>query len=523
MKPGWIIRSLRVGVLFIFLCSFVRLISDYDVTDDILISFPMYPIFVFFDALKEKTIASILFPLFISIIFCFPIRKSYSSIYGILVIERIKTFFMIIGYTFVFIGATLFQRSYSGEEWGLFISIVYFIWLQFGLKGFDRQDFLSYIGVKKTIDDSGKSYIAVLMVNCIVYLVLAIELYICYNDARMPVCEIKIQDALVQDISSNGEYGLSITKKSSKETPLSKGDPEDKWETSLIDLIKRDSILIERSVAYSTLKFARDDQYICMAESDHKGKKEDLVFYTKGMKEIKKMHQLKGGENASTRNFRFNYDGKYLLTIGWSASLWDYENGKCMVNYKGIYDLVWMGNNSYIAFQSYDDLQKGYKVKISLNEILKDGCIQETVKPQMTHDIENKVRRLKKRDEFLREFDEKLVCVVTTGVAKNNFLNYESHIVFFDVEREKDIFSLSSGNEIVDVVFIPNTNRFLVIERMKNKKIRIGVWDLEKKKREKTIFLQGANEGSDRRHVKVIEGGGKLVVMGETTKIWSLE
>lgn len=234
MKAIWMLRSLRFGALLIFLCTFIRFVSNCEVTDDVLISFPMYPIFILFDALNEKLVASVLFSLLVNLIFWLPINKVYHSIYGILVIERCKAFFMVIGYIFVFMGATLFQRSYLGEGWGLLISVGYFAWLQYGLKAFDNAEFLSYTGIKAPVEESPRSYIVVGIIHCVVYLTLAAELHAPDDNARLFVKEIETPNSIAKDISLDGKSALLVAKSRAIGTyPL-----REKREISIIDLEK---------------------------------------------------------------------------------------------------------------------------------------------------------------------------------------------------------------------------------------------------------------------------------------------
>lgn len=75
----------------------------------------------------------------------------------------------------------------------------------------------------------------------------------------------------------------------------------------------------------------------------------------------------------------------------------------------------------------------------------------------------------------------------------------------------------------MDTAFYPEKNQFIVIERMKDLRIRISFWDLKKRKRERMVFLNGIKDGSKKEHLKIVNGEKGFVELREIAKFWMID
>lgn len=209
--------------------------------------------------------------------------------------------------------------------------------------------------------------------------------------------------------------------------------------------------------------------------------------------------------------------------------IWSYGDGNKIAVYsepKSHYDLVWVDQNAYVVFRFYEvslNSMIGYNMEVSLNTILLDGSVKEQSREKITYDMNEKRAKVGIGTRFIKNIDEKSICTVVGGNKVYGIFNYMSYMDFWDIEKERKLFSYSTGNEIMDTAFYPEKNQFIVIERMKDLRIRISFWDLKKRKRERMVFLNGIKDGSKKEHLKIVNGEKGFVELREIAKFWMID
>ena len=163
------------------LCILIRLIIDYEFSYPILISFPLFfvghlnPDFWFSLSLfphisEKKEIISLVYPILVNIILWFPIKNVYHSVYGIVWVEKWKSFFSMLRSVALLLLVCFFGREHvGGYFWGALISIAYYIYLRYAINRLKDERIL----VEGKISDLGnrmnlKKNFAVLFIHIVI-------------------------------------------------------------------------------------------------------------------------------------------------------------------------------------------------------------------------------------------------------------------------------------------------------------------------------------------------------------------
>lgn len=158
MRKIGVITSLRIGAFLCLLCITIWVISEYEFTNQVVMSFPLlsvgawafFPLSLFSEGVGEKGIAALVYPLCVNVLLWLPMRKAYYNIYGFVWIEKWKAFFGMVGYGISLIVLIFFFRSLILTIcfWGFCISTLYYVYLRWCLKALEDEDFLSYAKVR---------------------------------------------------------------------------------------------------------------------------------------------------------------------------------------------------------------------------------------------------------------------------------------------------------------------------------------------------------------------------------------
>lgn len=520
MEKKSVLDFLRFGAYISFLCIAGSLILDYEFTDPILISFPLF-LSGFSPVLKEKESALLIYPLFVNVILWLPITKVYRSICGILWVEKWKAFFLIMQYIcYSAISFIFLPMEFRGSMWGLLISIIYYVCMRCSIKSLKKGTLFKNEKTNESIGGKGKSLVAVITIHIIAFFSLVAQSQMGNYNVQEMDREIKIPEADIQDISDNGENILYLT---SQPNLSSRG--RKKYDVNVLNL--ENGFIWRRNGVEdgNCFKFSKDDKYVFIDAFDEN----KLEVYNLKTGDIVKEFDFKERRPSLLGNIELSKDDLFFSNAGRISVIWKYDNGERTAIYedpKGYYELIWMNQNSYILFRKHEYVmdfffQTGIEVK--WNKILENGNIREELKEKIALDIRYNRNEVGVGNTFIRDIDEENICTVVAGRDPNGILNRVSYIDFWDVKNEKKLFSLCTGTEIIDIVFLPKKNQFIVIERMKNDDVRVGFWNLEEREKERNVFLRGIENNRKRKEIKVIKEGKEICELSSKAKIWKID
>lgn len=535
------IDSLRITALFCLLCVLGRHVFDYEFNSVILGNFPLFSIGVFTsfpvisntlysDVLEEKRIGSLLYPLLVNVLLWLPVRITYYSIYGVLLVEKWKTFCMVLISAILFIGANLlFVFGTEKYFWGFLISAIYYIYLKQTLKNFEKEK--DTIDIKNN-DIEVKNYQKFLVVSFI-HIIVFISLVMEYHhqadmeQKELPIQEIRIPgtdgDTIVHDISLDKKKVLFQTRLSYFDSP-----GKNKFMISMLDLEKGEIWNKKSSEYINFLQISKEGKYVSFSERDEKKKVERLKICELENGNIIREFEFEENLFPLIQKLDFSEEEIYLISKGMPVTIWRFSDEKRLISYKdnmGIYDSVWVGRDSYILSRRYEYYKNSYlkdAVEINWNKIMGNGYIEVNKRNKIEIEIDNKINGFKYKDMFMKKIDKRSICTVIIGNDEEDILNCKSYIDFWDVEKETLLFSFTSGNEVLDVAFFPDENKFYIIERMKNQKLRVGIWNLKEKEKERYIFLRGFKTDIKREKIKLVKQGKEIIELGKTIKVWKI-
>lgn len=542
MRKIRVLYLLRLGAFFSFLCILMRFFIKYDFADPILLSLPfftngflggemIFPGSHLALAIEDKGISSLLYPALVNVIFWLPIKKAYHSLYGIIWVEKWKTQGLIIIYCLNFIVTfpTIYFSSNRTKHCiiGLFISIAYYIYLKYSLKAIKKNDFLVYAEVNDCGDPiDRKKLLAIALIHFVAFFSMLVESSIKTDDARMMVEEIKIPGVFIKDISPDGERILLLKKQLDTERKQEKNHEMIMSDTKGECIWKKKGIKSE-----DFMGFLKENRYVYLVGRDNK--KQELYDIKTG--DMVRSFELEKYSAVGVKNIEFSKDDLFLSNTSWGSTIWNYDSGVKVVtyeNFKGRNRLIWVDENSYILFRKYELNEfYNYGIEISLNIISPNGSLKNIKKSNITDDMKQKLDEVGFRTIFIKNIDENSICTVVGG-GNSSFFSYLSYIDFWDVESENKIFSLVTGNEVLDIIFLPEKNRFIIVERMRNliienvrtRRIRVSFWNLKEKKREGIVFLKGIEENVKRDNFRVIKDATELAVLSDfSIKLWKID
>lgn len=242
----------------------------------------------------------------------------------------------------------------------------------------------------------------------------------------------------------------------------------------------------------------------------------------------KKTFPIKSRKYPQIEKVGFSKNNLFFFEAGRVCTIWDYESENKVAVYEDVdstYDLIWLNENQYVLFRKYKKSGDGFGVHdidITWNEILMDKSIKERTRKKIASYMVDKTEEVGLRNLFIKDIDEKTICTVVGGSPQNGIFAYENYIDFWDVETERKIFSLNTGNEMLDVVFLPEKSQFLIIERRKDHKVKVSFWDLKEKIKIRELFLAGVDMSAKRKDIEIINGGEEMIVLAYSKKGWKL-
>lgn len=341
------------------------------------------------------------------------------------------------------------------------------------------------------------------------------------EDMRPPIQEVKIEGGGIKDVAVYAEKILLLQTRD-----YTFSDKKEWYEVSVADLAGRK--LWEK-------KYAEYPKYFnCLVDGKHVLTEENgngLKIYDIYTGERIRSFAFHEKDAFAIKNVAFSEDASYFSMKDEVFSIWEYGTGRRIAAYEkqdGLCALLWMGRNTYLLSKkskSIMDSSHSDELAFTWNKILPDGNIEAVEKEQISDDVNCKIYKTERRNNLLKAIDEKSVCTVVDGHGRYGFFEYVSYMDPWDVENEAAVFSFTGGNEILDVVFLPERNQFILIEMMRNKSARVSFWNLETKQKERTVFLQGMKKNVRREKLRVIKGGEELVSFeeGGAVKVWRLD
>lgn len=541
LKKFRAIDSLRIGALFSLLCILGRHVLEYECNDAILSNFPLFSIGIFTsfpmiagslysNVMEEKRFGSLVYPLLVNVILWLPLRKKYHSIYGLILVEKWKTFCMVLISSILLIGNYLLFSHGAGKYfWGFMISEAYYIYLKRILKRFEKEKVVFNAEEDTVIVKHCRRFLLVSLMHIVVFISLAMEYHyqVEMEEKQLPIQEIEIPkadaDTLIYDISPDGKRVLFQSTLSYFDSP-----GKSKYMISVYDLDQNKTEGIKSNVYTEFMQFSPINESIILSDYNAERKTELIKICELENENITKVFVFEENLFPQIQSLNFNKDATFLFNEGIPKTIWRYSDARRIVTYgddKDAYDLAWVGEDAYILsrrYGSYRNASLWINVEVSWNEILEDGTIKRESKNEIGINMVAKINSLNYGNMFMKNINEKTLCIVVCGSDRKDIFNYKSYIDFWDVENERNLFSLTCENEVLDVVAFPEKNSFLIIEKMKNKKLRVSIWNLEKKKKEKEILLQGFKKDVKREKIKVIKQGEELVELGKFVKIWKI-
>lgn len=512
-----LMHYLRIAAFSSLFLIALRFFSDYEFSDEVLIAFPMFYSF-FPGALEDKRISSLFFPLLVNIILWCRMKEINNILYGILFVEKWKFCILVLWFSILLLGHLFFYPNSIGKNLcALFISIISYLSLNLAFESFkkSRSSHINRDGKKDDI--SFKNLTGVLLVHVGIFFLFSIEGQLNIQNLISPSSEIKLPKEFqgdIKDVSLDGNKIIFVSN-------------EEMNKLQVIDLIDDERYEITTSNRIDTARFLEDDTAVVIGEGNIPSREDNKLNYHL------KIYNLETGEEVREYNIA-TYLGNLMLELGFSKNgdffsgsgyfykIWECKSRKCIISYseKDVErELTWISPNTYMVVQRnyWEDM-----IKVTWNRILKNRNVEKLTKNKMGEYLGKEMKDLYVKELFSRDIDGKYICVVTNGVPLNGLFHYRSNMSFWDVENENMIFSLSGNYQILDTVFLPESNKFLIMEKMKNSTIRISCWNLKTKEKEKLIYLKRKNRLNDGEKIKLRKNGEQVIEIKDVIKIWDI-
>lgn len=530
-----VIRYFSLGCL-LFIA--VWLMSDYEFSDGVLYGFPMF-CFPYKGVIADKKVVALLFPLIMNIALWIPYKKSYSLIFGIWTVEKWKSLLIAIASGIILVGSVMFMPVGSGEFfWNFFFAIGYFILLHYGLKEISGEEFIKRNQIEEksqTIESKTRAAAVVYVVLVIAYIAeFSLQCYYTPLPSESTV-NYSVGGGIVTDISSDEKTLISYV--DDRDRNDDSKTPKGKFEVRDMETGNVMHVLDQSNVVYG--QYGADDSQLIVQKVNYDKKEGWFELY-----DIKTGEMIKDfphvGELASTVNeIQYSTDKKYFAARERFITIWDYDEEKLLKKYNNfnyVEEFIWLDHNKYFVIQenierfpilpeNQERWTKPVKWKAELGEITKDKDIKIIEKNKIAKIVGDKMAGLYYEDVYMESLkNEKVVAVVVRGIPSNGWFRRRSYLLFWDVEKEEVIFSLDSNYDMNDIRVFPEENCFVVIEGIKSDwagrgRRKVTVWNLQTKKKEKTIIIRN-KKGGRRRYQKITQCGIKIIIFGKEVSIW---
>lgn len=527
MRDLNLIYVLRFSFLAVLLTIYFSVVSDYEFSNDILYAFPMYSLVVPIKNLREKNLIFLIYPILVNIILWIPLKKSYSSIYGMLYIEKWKTFLVILWFLFILLTTSLFGRvSDTNVIWGMIISGIYYCFLRYSLKCLRRDELLIHLSVeKKGLAIEWKKFSFIFGVHVFTLLCFILKYSFWSIEGNVPVYKVKLPEKfyrLVKDITSDGRKIISLTGDVM-------GPPSEEKSLRRIEVFD-----VEKEVEYTILnpgnigfvKLFRNGKYIVYSMVNEDVKKEELLIYDFETGEKIDEYNILETSIPMIREVKFNEDGKLLFVDGGGKCILRRINGKVVYFFNGKDsedEFIWLSKDEYIIYRSH--ISKGQQQFLHF-KIMHDENIKVMPKTEISSDLERKYSKVWNAKIYIKPLNEKKICIITSGIPYVRWFNYYSDITFWDLECQTKIFSVNSSHEIINAIFIKEKKCLIVFERLKNGKVRMTFWNTDKREKERVIHIDDMGK-YDGRNIRLINDGDRIIDVGwmsrkEYVKTWDV-
>lgn len=517
--------SSLVCLCFIVLWSF----SDYEFSEDFLDAFPMLYI-PFNSMLQSKKISAIVFPLIINIALWIPMKKSYSLLYGVLIVEKWKAFLIAGGcIIIIFLMRISYPNGAKQYFWSLGFSVGYFIVLHYFLKEMNGVKFLKYYEIEEKSKEVERKVLATGLVYLLVIFFVIIEYRVQRAYIQPPLqvsASHNIESGYITDVSSDQKkfivnYDDGNESKDSRQRVIGTYDIE-------TGNLKR--ILDQKDSIYS--QYGADDSQIIIQKADNERKDGWLSIYNASgefLREFPRVSRL----NVELYKINFSENKNYFATIGRVVTIWDAKAGALLKKYDDMeYEkyFVWLSGRDYMVVQKrVEEMSGGDNWIVEVEHVAEGGHIETTRKKKIEAFLQDKTNVLHKVEFLIKKVNEEGKAVfVISGTPLNRILFHESQIMFVDVESEEMSVLCNSSYKIIQFGVFPDKNRMVTLEAMRVDKFRgdrsrITFWNLATGEKEKIMVLDGLRESKNPEDIKILQDGDKIISLIKGLNIWEIK